>query len=117
MSRIGVLESSSFTQAHLNTAPPDLSRVENRLTRLEQESARARAAEEEAIGFHHLGFKSKMGSKAWLALNAPIDQFGFIVDFHTVMEHIHQQITGVDSSSSLEKLYKLRLKTLLKQCP
>ena len=34
MSRIGVLESSSFTQAHLNTDSPDLSRVENMLTRL-----------------------------------------------------------------------------------
>ena len=104
MSRIGVLKSSSFTQAHLNTAPPDLFRVKNRLTRLEQESARARAAEGEPIGFHHLGFKSKMESKAWFALNAIIDQFGFIVDFHTVIEHIRQQITGVDSLSSLGKL-------------
>ena len=28
------------------------------------------------------------------------------------MEHIHQQITGMDSLASLGKLYKLRLKTM-----
>ena len=28
------------------------------------------------------------------------------------MEHIHQQITGMDSLSSLGKLYKLKLKTM-----
>ena len=87
-------------------------KVYERLKILEQESARSRASEGAAIGFHNLGFRSKTESKAWLQLNAPIDQFGFIVDFHTVMEHIHQQITGVDSLSSLGKLYKLRHKTL-----
>ena len=35
-----------------------------------------------------------------------------MVDFHTVMEHVHHQITGIDSLSSLGKLYKLKLSTI-----
>ena len=35
MSHIGVLKSSSFTHAHLNTPPYDLSRIEDRPTRQE----------------------------------------------------------------------------------
>ena len=99
MGRIGALESSAFTKTHTSTDPADFSRVYERLKILEQESARSRASEGAAVGFHNLGFRSKTEPKAWLQLNAPIDQFGFIVDFHTVMEHVHQQITGVDSLS------------------
>ena len=68
---------------------------------LEQESARSRADEGDAIAFHDLGFKSKIESKAWLELNSSTDQFGFMINFHTLMEHIHQQITGCDSLTSL----------------
>ena len=112
MSRLSALEASSLSEAHAYTAPPDLSLVFERLTLLEQESARSRASEGAAVGFHDLGFRSKTEAHAWLVLNAPVDQFGFMVDFHTVMEHIQQQITGIDSLSSLGKVYKLKLRTL-----
>ena len=79
---------------------------------VEQEVARQRASDGDGISFFNLGFRSKKESGAWLELNAPKKQFGFLVDFHTVMEHIHQQITGMDSLSSLGSLYQLKLKTM-----
>lgn len=73
MSCIGVLESSSFTQIHTSTVPADLTRLEEMLKCLEHESARSWVTEGEAIGFHRLGFKSKIESNTWLVLNTPID--------------------------------------------
>ena len=35
-----------------------------------------------------------------------------MIDFYTVMEHIHHQITGVDALANLGKLHKLQLKTM-----
>ena len=95
-----------------NLSANDILAITNRLSKVEQELSRAKAAEGEAIVFHNLGFQSRNESNAWLELNAPKHQFGFVVDFHTIMEHIHQQITGMDSLASLGKLYKLRLKTM-----
>ena len=90
----------------------DISGVTSRVTRLEQEITRSRAAEGDGVGFNNSGFQSRNEANAWLELHAPKNQFGFIVDFHTIMEHIHQQITSMDSLASLGKLYKLRLKTM-----
>ena len=45
-------------------------------------------------------------------MNAPNKEFGYVINFHTLMEHVHQQITGVDSLANLGKLYKLQLQTM-----
>ena len=55
---------------------------------------------------------SKQESDAWLEHHAPDGNFGLVVDFHTLMEHIHHSITGVDSLKQLQNVYKLKLKTL-----
>ena len=81
----------------------DIARLDNRMKALEQEVARSRQADGEAIAFLNLGFRSKKESDAWLVLNAPKDSFGCVLDFHTVMEHIHHQIAGIDSLSRLGK--------------
>ena len=83
-----------------------------RMTKVEQEVVRVGASEGENILFYNLGFRSKTESDAWLEINAPQQEFGYLVDFHTVMEHIQQQITGMDSLASLGKLYKLQLRTI-----
>ena len=95
-----------------NASAEDILLVTNRITKLEQEMSRSRASEGEGVAFHNLGFQSRSEANAWLELNAPKNQFGFIVDFHTIMEHIHQQITGNDSLASLGKLFKLKLRTM-----
>ena len=45
-------------------------------------------------------------------LNASKDHSEYVVDFYIVMEHIHRQITEMDSLSYLGKLYKLKLSTV-----
>ena len=84
----------------------------SRLSKVEQEATRAKSSDGESVMFHNLGFRSKREADAWLVINAPKQEFGYLVDFHTAMEHINQQITGMDSLSSLGKLYKLKLRTI-----
>ena len=55
---------------------------------------------------------TKEQSDAWLDLHAPNGNFGYIIDFHTMMEHIHHSITGVDSLKQLQNVYKLKLTTI-----
>ena len=66
----------------------------------------------DCIKFHSLGFNSKQDSDAWLELHVPNGNFGLVVDFHTLMEHIHHSITGVDALKQLQNVYKLKMKTL-----
>ena len=35
-----------------------------------------------------------------------------MVDFHTLMEHVHHSITGVDALKQLQTVYKLKLNTI-----
>ena len=66
----------------------------------------------DVIKFHSLNFISKDEASAWLEHNVPSGNFGLVVDFHTLMEHIHHSITGVDSLKQLQNVYKLKMKTL-----
>ena len=66
----------------------------------------------EGVNFHNLAFPSKFESDTWLELKIPSGSFGFIIDFHTLMEHVHYAITGVDSLKQLQNVYKLQLSTI-----
>ena len=66
----------------------------------------------DVIKFHGLNFLSKDEASAWLEHHVPSGNFGLLVDFHTLMEHIHHSITGVDSLKQLQNVYKLKMKTL-----
>jgi len=46
------------------------------------------ATNAEAIKFAGLGFTTSLEAAAWLEINAPGSEYGFLVDFHAVMEHI-----------------------------
>ena len=93
-------------------AQGELASITSRMSRIEQEMARSNASEGDGVSFNTMGFQSNSESNAWLELNALKEQFGFVVDFHTVMEHIRHQITGTDSLLNLGKLYKLKLKIM-----
>ena len=63
MSRVGALDTSSFTKVH--RVPHQAFRsLEIFLILLEKEPARLRVAEGDDIAFHNLGFESKIESKA-----------------------------------------------------
>ena len=118
ITRIDTLEADSLNSnlglatVTTTTSSQDVQRLDNRMKSLEQEVARNRQADGDAVAFFNLGFRSKKEADAWLVMNAPKGNFGYMVDFHTVMEHVHHQITGIDSLSSLGKLYKLKLSTI-----
>jgi len=64
----------------------------------------------EAIKFGQLGFRSSRESDAWVVTHHPGDDFGLLVDFHLVMEHVYVQMTGQKLISNLEKIYKMSLR-------
>jgi hypothetical protein len=68
--------------------------------------------DEAAIRFAGLGFRSPKESNAWLVLKMPDHNCGLVVDIHMVMEHVWASIGSKDSITLLEKLLKLKIKTL-----
>ena len=60
----------------------------------------------------NLGLPPKGESDAWLDVHITDGNFGFIIDFHTFLEHIHHTITGGDSLQQLHSVYKLKLSTI-----
>ena len=90
----------------------ELKDLNERMLELESNTARLANKDGDAIKFHNLGFRDKSESDAWLEMHAPEGHFGLIVDFHTLMEHIHHSITGVDAMKQLQSVYKLKLATI-----
>ena len=88
MTRLDFLELKPSINAHVSSNGNNVG-LKARLVLLKQESARARAAEGDTIAFHDLGFRPTIESNAWLTMNVPNKEFGYVIDFHTLMEHVH----------------------------
>jgi hypothetical protein len=69
-------------------------------------------ADELSIRFANLGFRGQPEANAWLAMNIPSHNFGWIVDPHILMEHVHYAISAEDTLKRLESIYKLKLHTI-----
>ena len=41
--------------------------------------------------------------------HCPTARFGLVIDFHTMMEHIYQNIKGIDALTRLEKVHKIQV--------
>ena len=85
---------------------------EDRFKNIEDALEKLSLRQGERIRFHGLGFHGKPEADAWLELNSPSGRFGLIVDFSTIMEHIHHAITGMDALKQLQTVYKLKLSTI-----
>ena len=84
----------------------------SKLTSMESELASLRATKDStAIKFGRLGFRSQSDCTAWLQIHHPNDEFGLLVDFHLVMEHVFVQINGQKLLANLEKIYKMDLRS------
>ena len=94
------------------TIDPTINDLKDRIFELELSLARAQVTDDKAINFHNLGFPSKVESDAWLDLHALGGNFGFLVDFHTLLEHIFHAISGMDALKQLQTVYKLKLSTI-----
>lgn len=67
-----------------------------------------------AITFGSLSFKSDQECNAWIKTHFPRDDFGYIIDFHVLMEHLQNQMCGDgELLKRLERVYKLKLATLM----
>ena len=66
------------------------------------------STDENAVQFGNLSFRSLKDCDAWLELHAPVNaprnNTGLLVGFHTVMEHIYVQISGQDILKKLEQV-------------
>jgi len=91
----------------------DMEKVLNsRLVSLENQlSAIKSQTDSTSIKFAQLGFRNISESNAWMEINHPGPEFGFLIDYHLTMEHVHVQITGQKLLANLEKIYKMSLKT------
>ena len=84
----------------------DITRLDNILVVLEFKTASLVSGQGEGIEFNNMRFRGKKDSDAWIETHAPGGNFGFVVDFHTMMEHINHNITGVDALNQLQIVYK-----------
>jgi hypothetical protein len=90
-----------------------MKKMEGKIDKVSEGLARVTAeTDDQAIRFAGLGFRSSKDSNAWLMTHMPEHHCGLLVDVHMVMEHVQSSITGTDTINMLEKLFKLKLKTL-----
>jgi hypothetical protein len=66
-------------------------------------------SDEKAIRFMGLGFQTISESNTWLEANLPNHWKGLIVNVHAVFKHIHHAIKGIDTITTMEKLYKIKV--------
>jgi len=85
-------------------------RLWDKVNELQSELASYRSSQDEStIKFGKLGIRSSKEMDAWMEINHPGQNFGLLVDFHLVMEHVQVQITGQKLISNFEKIYKMSL--------
>ena len=77
---------------------------------MEREIVTLRSANDnETVKFSNLGFLNKQDCDDWVESNHPGTNFGLAMDFHLVMDHVHNAITGVNLVDTLSRAYKMKL--------
>jgi hypothetical protein len=87
-----------------------IAQAKSRMISLETKLSKLVAkGDERAISFAGLGFQSIGKANAWLEMELIKHPSGLIVDVHMVFEHIHYALEGIDTISTMEKLYKIKV--------
>jgi len=82
----------------------------DKIDQLEREVLSLRAAnDQESVKFSNLGFRNKQDCDAWVETHHPGADFGLIMDFHLVMTHVHDAISGVQLMKGLATVHKMKL--------
>ena len=113
--RIGELQSSiqppsrnTVTESEDYLAREKL--IFDKIEQLEQEVITLRSVNDhETVKFSNLGFRNKHDCDAWVESHHPGTDFGLIMDFHLVMAHVHDAISGVNLMGNLGRVYKMKL--------
>jgi hypothetical protein len=109
LSRLGPEAIETMQQAD-EMAQGISAQIESRMISMETKlSALMAKGDERAINFAGLGFLSIGDSNAWLDSFLKSHPSGLIVDVHMVFEHIHYALEGIDTISTMEKLYKIKV--------
>jgi hypothetical protein len=109
--KINTLESPGYG-TNSSLAADIESRLEKKMAALEDKTNRLVSDQDgNSISFQGLGFSNAEEAYSWLEMNGP-KEFGLMVDFHTVLEHVYQSSTNSDTLSRLQTLYKLKISTL-----
>jgi len=112
-----IIHNSSPSLSHFKSLIADElnqreSQASQRMHKMELEIAALRSTKDSSvIKFGQLGFRSQQDCTSWLLQHHPDDEFGLLVDFHVVMEHVFVQINGQKLLANLEKIYKMDLKS------
>lgn len=114
------VSSASATQTTQSVTPGnhftqgwDVNGFEDRLQKLgEDVVSLKKQGDSRVIKFRSLGFINNKDSTSFLRTEQALDDFGYVVDFHMVMEHIYQAIQAEDMLSQMDKSNKLSLDDL-----
>ena len=66
----------------------------------------------DGIRYGGVSFERPEDVRAWIHVNMDLSDVGYIVDPHTVMEHVYANLVGEDFLSTFQKLHKLEIETL-----
>jgi len=112
-----MLQANMVTLASRNShatipQPQDYSKILQRLEALETELRIVKSANDNsAIKYSGLGFRSQKECDAWIEANQPSSDYGLLLDFNGIMEHVWMQSGGQKILSSLERASKIKLHT------
>jgi len=82
----------------------------DKIEKLEREVVTLRSQnDKETVKFSNLGFRNKHDCDAWVETHHPGKDFGLIMDFHLVMAHVQNAITGVNLGETLARAHKMKL--------
>ena len=86
----------------MSASSTEISRLESLITEISNKVNKFdNLNDSESIKFGGLSLRSKKEVVAWLSINAPHERGGLVVDFHTLMEHVHHSINGTDAIAKL----------------
>ena len=101
------LQSSVNTQAPSQTLHIDLIQ---RLEKMESEMKMLKSINDESsVKYGGLGFTSQRDSDAWIEANFPSDEYGLLMDFNLVLEHVYTQMAGQKILTNLGQIHKMKL--------
>ena len=114
----GNLDLSSFNQA-TRSEEESFTLLKCRVENLESETAELGSVTRELTGdrdgvtikFGDLGFSQQADANAYLEMHGD-NSCGLLVDYHTLMQHVYNQIRGVDSINQMNFLKKVGMRTM-----
>lgn len=106
-------DSSVETEVNPNTLTEVWSTLEKLSTGLDKATREIisfkTSQDKEVVKFGGLGFQSNEDCSSWVEMHAAVEGYGWVYDFHTLMQAVHTITSGEDLIKRLAKGYKLQI--------